>query len=254
MDLMQYCLQDVNVSLLPVFKDVPAEFLKNILVEDCIRFYSDGDVLFYQDDEANSLIILLRGQVDVSANGVFIVTRRPYELIGEQAFINQTTRSATVIAQGMVKALVISRACVELLMTNVAFITNLLRLVSDKLSESTSERAFRFRNEHLLFQEFRAHLSPEAVRQLLAVGFEYGKPRYIDAVILFSDIRAFTERSAEMSPEAIADQLGAFLDTIVTVIHHHGGIVDKFIGDAVMAFWGFAPRLRPSLKLCSSCL
>ncbi len=84
-------------------------------------------------------------------------------------------------------------------MTNAVFVSNLLRLVSEKLSEATSERAFRYRNEHLLFSEFRAHISPEIVQQLLANGLVYEEPRYIDAIILFADIRSFTERSAGMT-------------------------------------------------------
>ena len=76
--------------------------------------------------------------------------------------------------------------------------------VSSKLAEATRDRAFRYRNEQLLFSEFRAHLSPEITSRLLDTGQAYGEPRYIDAVILFSDIRSFTERSAHMTPEEIA--------------------------------------------------
>jgi class 3 adenylate cyclase len=246
-------LYGINLSLLSVFEGIPIELLQSVLHEDMVRFYSDEEILFHQRDEGGCLVVLLHGQARVIVDNVFLVTRRPYELIGEQAIVNRTTRSATVIAQGMVKALVIPKASVEQLMTNVTFMTNLLRLVSNKLSEASSERAFRFRNERLLFQEFRAHLSPEATQQLLAVGIEYGKPQYIDAIILFSDIRAFTERSAGMTPERIADQLGSFLDATVSVIHRYEGIVDKFIGDAVMAFWGFAPTEQDPVKQAFTC-
>ncbi|HYU73786.1 MAG TPA: adenylate/guanylate cyclase domain-containing protein [Ktedonobacteraceae bacterium] len=253
MSKTSYHFYDVDLSLLPVFEGIPVELLQKILHEDMVRFYSDEEVLFRQGDEGGCLVVLLHGQARVIADNIFLVTRRPYELIGEQAIINRTTRNATVIAQGMVKALVIPKANVEQLMSNVTFMANLLRLVSDKLSEATSERAFRFRNERLLFQEFRAHLSSEATQQLLAIGIEYGKPRYIDAIILFSDIRGFTERSAGMTPEKIADQLGLFLDATVSVIHSHEGIVDKFIGDAVMAFWGFAPTEQDPVKQAFTC-
>lgn len=75
---------------------------------------------------------------------------------------------------------------------------------------------------------------------MLATGLDYGRPRYIeDAVILLSDIRSFTDRSAGMSAEEIADQLSPYLTFIVDIIHKHEGVVDKFIGDAVLAFWGF---------------
>src|SRR5258708_27205193 len=160
-------------------------------------------------------------------------------MIGEQAFINQTTRTATVIAQGVVKALVLPCLLVNHLLRDVVFAGNLLRVVSQKLSEATNERAFRFRNEHLLFSEFSAHLSPAITQRLLATGHAYGEPRYIDAIILYADIRSFTEQSAGMIPQAIAQQLSAYFDTMVNVIHRHEGLVDKFIGDAVMVIWGF---------------
>jgi adenylate cyclase len=60
--------------------------------------------------------------------------------------------------------------------------------------------------------------------------------------VLFSDIREFSTRSAALAPERIAQELGEYLAHAVEVIHKHGGLVDKFIGDAVMAIWGWPPR------------
>jgi len=223
-----------------LFSDVPGELLKLVKPEEMVRFYADGETILHQGDEAKDLVILLHGQACILTDGIFLVSREPYEVIGEQAIINQTTRSATAVAQGMVMALVIPRHIVEQLMTNTIFIRNLLHFVSQKLTEATNERAFRFRNEHLLMSEFRAHLSPEVMQRLLATGLAYGEPRYIDAIILMADIRSFTEQSAGMTPQEIASQLSPYLDATVNVIHQHEGLVDKFIGDAVMAIWGFA--------------
>jgi len=235
----QHILHGLDVSLLPIFNDVPADLLERITPE-MLCFYGDGAIMLAEGAPADNLLILLRGQVRILLNGTFLVTRYPYAALGEQAFINKTVRSTTVIAQGMVETLVLPSALVEQLMENIAFMRNLLRLVSEKLAQASNERAFRFRNEQLLFSEFRAHLSPDITSSLLATGLTYGTPRYIDAVILFSDIRAFTEQSAGMTPQEIARQLGLYLDATVAVIHRHGGLVDKFIGDAVMAIWGFA--------------
>jgi len=235
----QHLLHGLDISLLPIFNNVSADLLERITPE-MLCFYGDGAIILAEGAPADNLLILLHGQVRILLNGTFLVTRYPYAVLGEQAFINKTVRSTTVIAQGMVEALVLTPVLVEQLMENIAFMGNLLRLISEKLTEASNERAFRFRNEQLLFSEFRAHLSPEITSCLLATGLTYGKPRYIDAVILFSDIRSFTERSAGMTPQEITSQLGPYLDATVTVIHRHGGLVDKFIGDAVMAIWGFA--------------
>ena len=242
----------LDYSLLPIFNGVPADLLQFITPE-MVHFYNDGDIIFAEGADADNLVVLLHGQVRILVDGIFLVTREPYEVLGEQAFINQTTRSATVIAMGMVKALVLPRHFVEQLLRDATFVGNLLRQVSEKLIEATNERAFRFRNEKLLFNEFRAHTSPELTQKLLGTGLNYGEPRFIDGVILFSDIRSFTERSAGMTPAEMASQLSSYLDAVVDVIHRHEGLIDKFIGDAVMAIWGFAPSEADSVVQAFTC-
>ena len=61
---------------------------------------------------------------------------------------------------------------------------------------------------------------------------------------LFSDLEGFTKMSHALSPENVAYVLNAYLDTLSEVVLAHGGTIDKFVGDAVVAFWG-APIARP---------
>jgi len=56
--------------------------------------------------------------------------------------------------------------------------------------------------------------------------------------ILFSDIRGFTTRAEKDDPVQLVRQLKEYLDAMGKVVFKHGGVVDKFIGDAVMAVWG----------------
>ncbi len=56
--------------------------------------------------------------------------------------------------------------------------------------------------------------------------------------VLFSDIRGFTTMSETMSPDAIAGLLSDYFTEMVDIIFSHGGTLDKFIGDAIMALWG----------------
>lgn len=65
-----------------------------------------------------------------------------------------------------------------------------------------------------------------------------------DIFVLFSDLEGFTKMSHAISPEMVARLLNRYLDLLSEVVLAHGGILDKFVGDAVVAFWG-APIARP---------
>ena len=61
---------------------------------------------------------------------------------------------------------------------------------------------------------------------------------------LFTDIEGFTSLSHVIAPEKTASILNAYLDGMSDIVLDHGGTIDKFVGDAVVAFWG-APIARP---------
>ena len=60
---------------------------------------------------------------------------------------------------------------------------------------------------------------------------------------MFTDIQGFTSLSHTMPPETTASILNAYLDGMSDIVLKHGGTIDKFVGDAVVAFWG-APIAR----------
>lgn len=226
-----------DFSRLPIFAGVSAERLA-LLSPTMVHFYNNGQAIITEKLCADCLVVLIRGEARVVANGTYLVTRSAGSIIGEQALVEGVPRSATVIAQGTVEALVIPKAVFESLLLDSNFSRNLMRALSGKLSEATTSRASRFRNEERLFAEFSAHVAPEIADRLLGSGESYGKPRYIEAVILMADVRSFTATSGKMRPAKIAAQLSPYLDAMVEIIHRHQGFVDKFIGDAVLAVWG----------------
>jgi adenylate cyclase len=65
-----------------------------------------------------------------------------------------------------------------------------------------------------------------------------------DIYALFTDLEGFTKLSHAITPEQLSSLLNRYLDLMSEVVLSHGGTIDKFVGDAVVAFWG-APIARP---------
>jgi adenylate cyclase len=70
----------------------------------------------------------------------------------------------------------------------------------------------------------------------------HGERRNIFCV--FTDLEGFTKLSHATTPETVARLLNAYLDRLSDIVLEHGGTIDKFVGDAIVAFWG-APLSRP---------
>jgi adenylate cyclase len=92
---------------------------------------------------------------------------------------------------------------------------------------------------------FALYVPPEFVKTLIAhperAGLG-GDTRHL--TVLFCDLRGFSTLSAQMAPADITMVLNRYFTCMTNAIFSHGGTVDKFIGDAVMAFWG-APLPDP---------
>jgi class 3 adenylate cyclase len=242
-----------DVARNQLFANVDPSLIVSIEANCTVRSLVDGCVVCREGEAADHLFIVINGALCITSKGEKLAVRRAGEIVGEQAFIECTGRGATVVAEGGARVLAIPRSAVERLMHDAAFVRNLLYAVSRKLSDATEERAFQYRERRLLFSEFRAHVSPEVTQQLLESGEDYGQPRRTDAVILMADIRGFTTRSATMAPTVIAEQLTPYFDAVTTIVHNHGGMVDKFVGDMVMAVWGVVPAAGKLAEQALAC-
>ena len=110
-----------------------------------------------------------------------------------------------------------------------------------------------------------AYVSEEIKDRLLDQGLSMeGEEK--EVTVLFSDLRDFTTLSEEMTPRRVVQILNQYFDRMVRIIQEEGGVVDKFIGDAIMAYFGApvplenpranamraARRMRVELKLLNA--
>lgn len=106
-------------------------------------------------------------------------------------------------------------------------------------------------------QLFSRFLDPNVVLQLTnqssIADAEVGRSQ--EVTVLFSDIRGFTTLSETRRPEEIVSLLNRYFDQQVDAVFEHQGTLDKFIGDAIMAFWGAPIRTENhAIKAVSAAL
>jgi len=101
------------------------------------------------------------------------------------------------------------------------------------------------RSRRLITGLFGTYVPKELVEQMSKNPEEYsmnGESR--NMTVLFSDVRDFTSISEGLSAEALKDLMNTYLTAMTEVIQERRGTIDKYIGDAIMAFWG-APVANP---------
>ncbi|HSK81587.1 MAG TPA: adenylate/guanylate cyclase domain-containing protein [Thermoanaerobaculia bacterium] len=120
---------------------------------------------------------------------------------------------------------------------DLEFLTAFAGMVA--VAMENSQLIERARREAVVLSNFQRYFAPDLARQIaderneIQVG---GSKRRV--AVLFADIRGFTSLSEEMSPDEIASLLTDYFTEMVEIVFRHGGTLDKFIGDALMALWG----------------
>lgn len=102
------------------------------------------------------------------------------------------------------------------------------------------------RSKTILAKRFGQYVPPEIVEEMSRQQGDYGlQGQTRNMSVMFVDIRDFTHIADGLEPRQLTQLMNIYLSAMTKVIHQHHGTVDKYIGDAIMAFWG-APLDNPN--------
>ena len=115
----------------------------------------------------------------------------------------------------------------------------LAALVFSFMSTLLIEYLFNLRQKQLVMAVFAKKVSPTVMNDLIQNSSEHLlTPRNREVTVFFSDIRSFTSISEKLgNPAHVIAMLNTYMTPMVETITKHQGTIDKFIGDAVMAYW-----------------
>lgn len=116
------------------------------------------------------------------------------------------------------------------------FVTSLLSAIAALM---LTEFVYSRKQARAIRGMFAQYVPPEVVAKLVENPDLFklgGENRQL--TLMFTDLADFTAMAEKLSPEATVEVLTEYFNTMTAIIHKHKGTVDKFIGDAIMAFWG----------------
>ena len=129
-----------------------------------------------------------------------------------------------------------------------------LTLTSNVLLVSLYRALIEEKEKRRVRNAFGQYLSPEVIRRLL-LNPQLVEPRKTEITVMFSDIRGFTTISEKLDAQELAIFLNRYLSDMTQIVFERHGTLDKYIGDAVMAFWGapFEEQGHP-IRACETAL
>ena len=98
---------------------------------------------------------------------------------------------------------------------------------------------FESRRKKQLGNIFGQYIPSELVEEMSKTDEDFTlKGENREMTVFFSDVRGFTTISEGLEPQELCDLINEILTPVTHAIHYHKGTIDKYIGDAIMAFWG----------------
>ena len=195
--------------------------------------------------------MIVTGSIGVKDNSRTLFVRQQHEVVGEQNLLGNGCKRwyDLVASETQVELLEISKRNIErhpqvnLLWRNIAKIIS-LKLKDASLKTATLSRQLED-DSHIL----HAYTNEYALSRRMQVGGAHLTDHKIDrAIVWFSDEVDFSSHIAKMPPARTADVVQSFFNAQSDPIAVHGGHIDKFVGDGLMAFWILSESEAASFK------
>ncbi len=220
--------------------------------------FSESEYLCKTGDVADRLWVIVSGSVAVMNSGQTIYVRQANDIVGEQNILSsEGFRSFDLVAdESHVETLVILKERIQKHPRSDLLWRNIAKIISLKLKIATAQTIGLLQqlsdDAHIL----KAYTNEYALSRRLLSGGKYITDHRTDrAVIWFSDVMNFSRFSLALTPVRTADLVQRFFTSQGDAIYRHGGHIDKFIGDGMMAFWILSPdEEESSLTSCVNAL
>lgn len=124
---------------------------------------------------------------------------------------------------------------------------------TNDLRSRVEKSSYEYQDMRMKMWKLSRYISPQIWRTVYSgsdVKLETNRKRL---TVFFSDIKGFTELSESLEADAMTDMLNHYLSEMSQIIHKYGGTIDKFIGDAIMVFFG-DPTTRGAQTDCLACI
>ncbi|MCP4328333.1 MAG: cyclic nucleotide-binding domain-containing protein [Alphaproteobacteria bacterium] len=213
--------------------------------------YSEGDYICRRGEEAECLWIIVSGSVSVRENDRTLFVRGRNEVVGEQNLLGNGFRRLydLVASESQVELLEIDKAKVESHPQAHTLWRNIAKIISLKLKDSTIKTSSLTRQLQDDTRILKAYMNEYALSRCLQSGAGHITDYKVDrAIVWFSDVVDFSRHVLELAPSRTADIVQRFFNAQSIPITGHGGHIDKFIGDGLMAFWVLSDNKTVGVK------
>jgi class 3 adenylate cyclase len=106
------------------------------------------------------------------------------------------------------------------------------------LTEAFNSMVEQLRAKERMRETFGRYVDPRIVERLISGAALATEGQRRVMTVLFCDVKGFVGVSEEMTPQGLVKVMNRYFSIMSAPIHQHGGIIDKYIGDAIMAYWG----------------